>query len=36
MNKTQNNQFTNFEEEWKKYLYEFKAQTQQRIEKTKV
>lgn len=35
MNKTQTNQFQSFEEQWTKYLYEFKTQTQNRIEKVK-
>lgn len=35
MNRTQNNQFQSFEEEWKKYLGEFKTQTHEKMEKVK-
>lgn len=35
MNRTQDNQFNNFEEEWKRYLEEFKAQTHEKVHKTK-
>lgn len=35
MNRSQYKQFMNFEEEWKKYLEEFRMQSHDRINKTK-
>ena len=35
MNRSQYKQFMNFEDEWKKYLDEFKVQTHDRLNKTK-